>query len=84
MGINDPQISSLLHSVDITLDPAARLKFGQQFYAYLEVHAVTWGLYIAPDIALVKPTLGNYKQHPSQQGFDWNVSDYFTTATGNS
>jgi hypothetical protein len=84
MGINDPQLSSLLHQADITLDPTARLKIAQQIYAYLEVHAITWGLYVTPDIALVKPTLGNYKQHPTQQGFDWNVSDYFTTASVNS
>jgi peptide/nickel transport system substrate-binding protein len=81
MGINDPQISQLLTQGRTTLDPNARVTIYRQFYNYLDVHAIAWGLYITPNIALVKTTLGNYKQHPTQQGFDWNAPDWFTTSS---
>jgi peptide/nickel transport system substrate-binding protein len=82
MGINDPQITQLLTQGRTTLDATAREGIYKQLYDYLLNHAITWGLYATPAIALVKTTLGNYKQHPTQQGFDWNVADYYTT--GNS
>jgi peptide/nickel transport system substrate-binding protein len=82
MGINDPQITQLLNQGRTTLDPNARVTIYRQFYDYLLEHAITWGLYITPNISLVKTTLGNYKQQATQQGPTWNISDWFTT--GNS
>ncbi len=82
-GVNDTTLTGFLTQGRTTLDPAQRLTIYHQANTYLLEHAIYWGAYATPNISLAKTTLINYKSHSTQQGFNWNVADWWTES-GNS
>lgn len=83
-GVVDTTVNTALANGDKELDFAKRAQIYKDMQTYISSQYYFYPLYVRPNITLVKPTLGNYKQDPTSVGDDWNMNDWFTTAKASS
>jgi peptide/nickel transport system substrate-binding protein len=76
-GVNDPKIDQLLAQGRSTLDPAQRKQIYHDLLFYVAQQSMFFPLYARPNIVLVDPKVGNFKNNPTSAGFTWNTPDYF-------
>jgi len=76
-GVNDPQIEQQLTTArqDVA-NPTQRVTIYKQVYQELTQRVYFIPLYGRPQIALVTPDLGNYRQNPTSSGDMWNGPDW--------
>ncbi len=81
-GADDPAVDQILTTDGTTYVSEAQLNSDMAKVQQMLAQDYFYDpLFIRSSISLVKSTLGNYQQSPSSAGDDWNMNDWFTTAT---
>jgi peptide/nickel transport system substrate-binding protein len=78
MGFHDAQVDQLLLQGRSTVSPAARKAIYAKLDAYLVSQCVALPLFSQAEIALTKPTIGNYQQSHVLVN-EWNIADWYLT-----
>jgi ABC-type transport system substrate-binding protein/class 3 adenylate cyclase len=77
LGIVDPYIVKQDKLAEATQDPKQAAEIEKQRLRYVTHQIYVEPLFISGDVALVKPTLCNFKKFP-QFGFNtWNIADWY-------
>jgi peptide/nickel transport system substrate-binding protein len=80
--ISDPKLDQMLQSGRTTIDPAARSKIYKDIQEYMiDQQAYQVPLYIRPNIVLTDSVVGNYFSNPVSLGNEWNISEWYRTAS---
>jgi peptide/nickel transport system substrate-binding protein len=75
--VKDSNIDRALDEGRMTLDAGKRAQLYQDLQRELVDHVFVVPLYLVPNIALVRPNIGNYHDNPLGFSNLWNVGDWF-------
>jgi ABC-type transport system substrate-binding protein/class 3 adenylate cyclase len=81
-GIVDPWMVSRVQLANQETDSSQRVRILQSLYRYATQQVYLEPVYVEADVALVKPTLCNYKKWPGSAGLGagyntWNMADWY-------
>lgn len=77
-GFQDPKVDQLLLQGRSTVAPTQRNAIYEMLDAYLVSQCVALPLFSEAEIALTKPTIGNYQQSHVLTN-EWNIADWYLT-----